>query len=756
MAPQAGAPQSVSIARRDLFVASFTLLFFELACIRWFGSMVIFLTFFTNLVLLASFLGMSLGCLAVRQRRDYLSWTMPIALLSMFLGWMTLAMFQRWSNLSIEIGSQVSPQQIFFGTEYRAHDPSKVAIPIEVIAGTFFVLIALSFVGLGQRLGRALDAVPDRLAAYSIDIAGSVSGIVMFGLCAYFQTPPLLWFAISVVGILWLMRHNLRGFRRMSAVTASAGVLILAWFTALPKAGEENFWSPYYKINLVQQQGLISTNNIGHQEMVPVSERGSAYLLPHLLQRDAGAKPFQDVLIIGAGSGNDVQASRVFEARLIDGVEIDPVIRRIGHNYHPDRPYDDPRVTIYQDDGRSFLKRTNRKYDLVIYALVDSLVLHSGYASLRLESYLFTQEAMQDVKSVLKSDGVFAMYNYYRQGWVVSRLQQMSRQTFGRTPLVFSLPYREELKIDDPSNTELFTVILAGNVGPIEERLQQQKYFWLNSKPSRNIPLNGYGSQAPAGNGWQRIGIASVEQAGTANAPSKYLPSDDWPFLYLREPLIPNLNLRGVALIAVLALGLWYALGLRRENQSEAGGRFNWQMFFLGAAFMLLETKSIVHMALLYGSTWYVNSIVFGAVLSMILAANLFVHWFKPRSMPLFYVMLIASLLVGILVPMNLFLALPGVWKTVASCAVTFAPIFFAGVIFGSAFRDSRQPGIDFGCNIAGVLLGGLCENLSLMMGFSNLLGVAIVFYILSWLLRPRLAAPSKVMPTPELVGAET
>jgi hypothetical protein len=155
---------------------------------------------------------------------------------------------------------------------------------------------------------------------------------------------------------------------------------------------------------------------------------------------------------------------------------------------------------------------------------------------------------------------------------------------------------------------------------------------------------------------------------------------------------------------------------------------------------MLLETKSIVHMALLYGSTWYVNSIVFGAVLLMILAANLFVFWLKPRRTGLFYILLIASLLVGIVVPMNTFLALPGVWKIVASCAVTFAPIFFAGVVFGTVFRDSRQPGVDFGSNVAGVLLGGLCENLSLMLGFSNLLAVAIAFYLLSAWLRPRWA----------------
>ena len=60
----------------------------------------------------------------------------------------------------------------------------------------------------------------------------------------------------------------------------------------------------------------------------------------------------------------------------------------------------DPRVTIHLDDGRSFARNTARKYDLAVYTLVDSLVLHSGYSSLRLENFLFTREAFEDVKRI--------------------------------------------------------------------------------------------------------------------------------------------------------------------------------------------------------------------------------------------------------------------------------------------------------------------------------------------------------------------
>jgi hypothetical protein len=187
-----------------------------------------------------------------------------------------------------------------------------------------------------------------------------------------------------------------------------------------------------------------------------------------------------------------------------------------------------------------------------------------------------------------------------------------------------------------------------------------------------------------------------------------------------------------MAAVALLSAALLYAF------RPAGGGRFNWQMFFLGAGFMLLETKGVVHMALLFGSTWTVNSVVFAAILVMILAANLFVVRWKPDRLAPYYALLVAALLVNALVPMDVFLSLPPVWRTLASCTVVFLPVFFAGVVFASLFRRSRQPGVDFGSNVAGIVLGGLSEQLSLVLGFGQLLLVAVAFYLLSAALRPR------------------
>lgn len=100
----------------NLFLISFLILFFELAFIRWFGSNVIFLTFFTNLVLLASFLGMSVGLLSTGRRQMLIIWFFPLVLLAMGLAVATVGASKVWKHLLIDVGGQNSPQQVFFGT----------------------------------------------------------------------------------------------------------------------------------------------------------------------------------------------------------------------------------------------------------------------------------------------------------------------------------------------------------------------------------------------------------------------------------------------------------------------------------------------------------------------------------------------------------------------------------------------------------------------------------------------------------------
>src|SRR5262245_49674871 len=751
-----------------LFLISFFILFFELACIRWFGSTVVFLTFFTNIVLIACFLGMSVVCLAASRNTNYINWVLPLLAVGSLLSAGLLRLHQQYPRLLfIDVGNQRSPATIYFGTEYGNIDLARVVVPIEVIGGTFFILVALAFIGPGQEMGRAFDRIPNRVSAYITNVLGSLAGIVFFSALSYGWTNPLMWFTIAGALMIYFV-PQWRGWQTLSLIA----VLFVAGIVSYSgRVGTSVIWSPYYKITYHPKNRSIDTNNIAHQHMEDLRRDSWVYALTHSLNRDVGMTPYEDVMIIGAGSGNDVMAALMNGAKRLDAIEIDPAILQIGKNDHPNKPYDDKRLhyeetlpdghkilhqSIIYEDGRQWLKRNiegmrrnyprHHQYDLVVYALVDSLVLHSSHSgSLRLESFLFTKEAFQDVKANVRPGGVFAMYNFYRQPWVIGRLNAMAKDVFSTEPLVFSMPTQELINADSKQGDHI-TFLFVGlpdegsktnaRIEAMRSKLASSKSYWLATSDPVAKAIDGYASTQP-------IVPAIMNPADMASAltnrffefkPSKVdvpnidpRPSDDWPQLYLKTNHISPEVQKSMIVIGVLSV-LILATFMPKGRGMMPSGR----MFFLGAGFMLLETKGVVHMSLLFGSTWITNSVVFFAILVMILLANLYVLAVKPQKLWPYYVLLIAALAVNALVPMHKFLELPGLSKLILSCAVIFVPVFFAGVIFGASFRDSVRPDVDLGWNIAGVILGALAENFSMMLGFNYLIFIAIGFYLLS------------------------
>ena len=216
---------NIRVQALNLFLVGFLVLFLELACIRWFAAYVVFLQFFTNVVLIASFLGMSCGCLAARQSRNWLDYFPLLALVTVIVAVATFAVYHYWSGLSIDVGGQASPQEVFFGTEYRNPDVAQFVVPIEVVAAVFFVLVALMFVGLGQVLGRAFDSYPNRVMGYTLNIGGSLAGIIGFSAISFIQAPPVAWFFISCGGIAYLL-HQVGALTKLKALALLTLVLV--------------------------------------------------------------------------------------------------------------------------------------------------------------------------------------------------------------------------------------------------------------------------------------------------------------------------------------------------------------------------------------------------------------------------------------------------------------------------------------------------------------------------------------------------
>ena len=372
------------------FLASFLVLFLEIALIRWMPAYIRLLSYFSNFILLASFLGIGLGCLLAPARVRLFTWfpllqAIVIAAVNYF-------------RLEVSVAASGS---IYFSSGTAA---KVVLVESTMLLPLLFVVVAALFTTLAQRMGREMAALPP-LRAYTINLAGSLAGVVVLGLISWLELPPTMWFAIAfaaAVPLLLTPESRVDGTaetpaRRPSTAMVAINLVLLAGsLVFVYSMARGAIWSPYYKIT-VSQQGpdtVVEVNNIFHQSMAPVEQKEYFYQWPYSVFGDT----FQDVLILGAGSGTDVAAALRHGVRHVDAVEIDPAIIRLGREHHPDHPYSDPRVTVINDDARHFLRTTTKQYDLVVFALIDSLTMQSSFSGVRLESYMFTEESFRDVR----------------------------------------------------------------------------------------------------------------------------------------------------------------------------------------------------------------------------------------------------------------------------------------------------------------------------------------------------------------------
>ncbi len=655
--------------RPRLLLGSALMLFLELALIRWTGANVVHLSYLANFVLLGSFLGVGLGFLRARRPRDLTGWS-PVLLAG-------LVAFVALFPVTVD---QRSADVLYFTSVQPDGPPPWLALPL------IFLAVAAIMAGPGEIVGRCFRELPG-LQAYRLDLIGSLAGVGGFTLLSFLGAPPVVWGSVVAVGYAVLLG------RRMPLLSRAALVVIVSML-AIESTAAGVSWSPYYEVRTVDRTDTegstvsISANGIPHQDIKPIERlltEDARYRLPYERLPDLS---LDRILIVGAGNGNDVAVALSKGATAVDAVEIDPRLLEIGRERHPDDPYADPRVQTVVDDGRAFLERTDEKYDLIIFALPDSLTLVTGAASIRLESYLFTEEAIRAVLGHLAPDGGFAMYNNYREPWLVDRFERTMAETFGHQPCVDTFGQSGQLAV----------LAVAAD---------------------------------PAG---QRCATDPEVTAGPSPA------TDDHPFPYLRTRGIPALYLfviAGVLLISVTFVRTFAGPFRTMRPYSD--------LFLLGMAFLLLETKYVTGFALLFGTTWVVNAIVFAGVLvAVLIAVEVTRRWPTP-PIPVLFAALAGALLIAWLVPAAALLELPVVPRVVVAVALAFAPIFLANVIFAKRLSAVDDTSTAMGANLLGAMVGGCLEYVALVVGYNALLLMAGVLYAAAFVATTRAARATPV-----------
>jgi spermidine synthase len=624
------------------------------------------MSYFTNLVLIATFLGLGLGCAISNRNPNLVFLPASFSVLVFLAAILKEKGVSGWSGIA----------DFIFLTHMSNPVPMSIAVPL------MFVLIFSVFVFIGTILGKCFGYFKP-LISYSINVFASIVGIAVFTLLSFKFTPPHLWFLIGFIALLWFFKKQL-----LPAIV----ILSLSLFF-IYKLGVGQIWSPYYKIEIFGPSQAkffqLTVNNDYQQEALnfstELSEGGhwkDIYNLPYLF-----TKP-ERVLILGSGVGNDVLLAVKNSVSKINAVEIDPVIVDIGKRMRPDNPYGDPKVTTFVDDARSYLNRHKEQYDLIVYGFLDSHALFANMAGVRLDNFVYTVEGIKQAKSLLSKEGTMALSFYVGRPWIGNKIYYMLKEAFGHSPLVYQ-----------------------SNFIPTEQ-------VFIISVDKQKIAKKD---------------ISGFSEISTTYELSKRLPvpTDDWPYFYLEGKSIPSQYLFILFIIFVLSAGIIVYFLPKNKNTLNYSA-----FFFLGAAFMLIEAKSIVQLSLLFGTTWLVNSAVISSILIMILTANMYTIKFKPKRIAPFYLLLFLSLLVNsFLGPKDITLSNQFL-KTLFSVFLVTSPLFFAAAIFAFLFKkiDIKDTSVAFGINLLGVVLGGFLEYASLILGLTNLVFIALFIYCLSYL----------------------
>ena len=679
-------------SEQQLFLVSFMALFLELMVIRWIPSIVQVVAYYANLMLISSFLGLGMGAMLCSRRLKLFRW-FPLILLALLI-FVKLCRSLTIPGTSIEFRFYSSEPKMF---NYLA------------LVG-IFVLNAGVFIPLGERIGELFAKLPP-LRAYSCDLLGSLSGTILFGLFSLKLFSPETGICFVLVLSFLIMGMTIKSSQRV--ILAVFCVLCLCVTSDLVRV--EGLWSPYHYIN-IKEEGpapfdkmptppanlrtmmdppiyVLSINQNFYHRHGTIDPKRYSPNTPYseilTAMRDQYSLPYEialnenRALVVGAGGGMDVEGALLAGVRHVDAVEIDPKVIELSRQYNSSGVYEDPRVSIYNEDARAFFHHTTGGYGLIIFGFLDSQALSSSMANIRLDGFVYTVESFRRAYELLAGDGIIAVsFATIGRLWVNDKLSEMLREATGKQPLAFS---------DGPR------LVLIATKG--------------NHKP----PPSQHGTFRLLPNG---------------TPPAIEVATDSWPFLYLSRMAIPEDYL--IVIGSLLFLSLIGVLLLRPKGM----GMIDAQFFFLGMGFLLLETKSIIDCSLYFGATWLVTMIVVVGVLLMVLSSNLLamrIPKFNPRN----YYYLLGSLIFLYVIPTSTILALNYLGRLGWAILIMPLPIFFAGLIFSTRFQQSQQskdtPRL-FGANLIGAMVGGFCEYSGMAIGYRHLSLFIILAYVLSFL----------------------
>lgn len=461
------------------------------------------------------------------------------------------------------------------------------------------------------------------------------------------------------------------------------------------------------------------------------------------------------VCIIGAGGGRDVLAALASGARDVDAVEINPhmvdiVDRRLGA--FSGRPYRRPGVRAVIAEGRSFLARGGRPYDLIQIPLVDSAAATTAGAFALAENYLYTAEAMQLYWRRIEPAGVLSVSRWMRGRGALEmpRLVLLAREALHASGVA-----RPERHMAVVQGGALGTLLVsraplsASDIAALD-RVASDRGFVRHWPAHAATPPNSLPARA------LREGDAWASGAGLDLAP----PTDDRPFFFQPVRLLGGLDRRSASaftvnersvvllrhlLLAVgaLALVLFFAPFVARRGTSRRTGLARGTAYFaaIGIGFMLVEAPWIQRGILHLGHPSYATTVVLGLLLLAAGLGSIAAGRAMPSSVRRCALVLPAALAVtNLLVPWAFRVTIGSAFPArLGVCALLIAPCgFIMGFAFPSGmmrFGDAHKPWFWAVNGAGGVLATVASVALSIELGFAAVSSIGVAAYLAAALL---------------------
>jgi spermidine synthase len=702
-----------------VFLVSLLGLFLQVMLIRWVGTEVRIFAYMQNTILVLCFLGLGLGCFHCRVPVRP-AWTLvPLLLLTGLLAVpATHGVLQQVPEWLGPWAHSLAWVEVSEG--HWLLQRVKLLLGL-VIVFVLMVLCCVSFVPLGQLLGRLMDRHPRVIAAYSINIAGSLAGVWLFAGLSWLYLPPIVWLVLFVLFLAPFLVTE-KGIRWAEAGLAAL-LVVVGGVACIEKDAQAVYWSSYQKLALEEVETeaekvlFVKVNNVGYQMMIdrrpettaqnprgfPPEQMGlSQYDIAPLLHRAP-----RRVLLAGAGTGNDAAGCLRNGASHVTAVEIDQAIVDMGKRYHPEKPYDNPNVRVVVDDARSFFVNSTEQFDLIVFCLLDAHTTGS-MANARLDHYVYTAESLRQVRRLLAPDGLLVISFASNKSYITDRLARTLRDEFNADPMVFLVP----------NNTYGFggVFFVAGNLDMARERIAEH--------PRLPGLIEG----------WKKGNDDLLTVRYEAE-----VATDDWPYLYLEYRCIPWLLLIVTGLV-VLLVGVVRRL-FRFPPLVTCWRPGSAHFACLGAAFMLLEVQNVSAASVVLGNTWLVSAVIISGVLCMILLANLLVALFPRLPLAPFYVALLGSCLGLYFLDLTVFAGHSAAVKMMLVGGLTTLPMLFSGVVFIRSLREAPHKNDALGANLMGALAGGLLQGITYLTGTHALLLLVAALYATALVLTPRYEA---------------